>query len=438
MSNFKKLILLVGDVAILYLALFITLLIRYDFSALPENFETHLIPFSLIFILWLLIFYLTDLYRYSTLRTRVSLLRSLFIAVLLSGTVSAIIFYLFGDFFELTPKTNLLIFSGIFLILDYLWRNIMLKIFTTGALGITVLGDSPLINETIAYLHDNPHTGYRVTAQLKNLDHNNREELSRNIAETNTQLIVIQPHITKDFSAMKLIYRLLPLEIGLINFWDFYEMIFEKVPLDELQESWFIENITTRRPFYDTAKRIVDILLATFASLILLPLTLIAGLMIKLTSKGPVIYKQKRVGKNGRIFTLYKFRTMRHNSGGPFWTEPKDDRLTPFGKFLRFTHLDEIPQLFNIIRGDISFIGPRPERVELVEQYKKFPHYEIRHVIKPGLTGWAQINYRPSASLEEAYEKLRYDIHYIKNRSIFWDFLIILKTIKYVFTSHGK
>ena len=180
----------------------------------------------------------------------------------------------------------------------------------------------------------------------------------------------------------------------------------------------------------------MDFFLATVIGLILFPLALTIGLLIKLTSKGPAIYKQKRVGKNGIIFTLYKFRTMRHNSSGSLWTKPKDERITIFGRFLRFTHLDEIPQLFNIIRGNISFIGPRPERVELAEQYKKFPHYEIRHVIKPGLTGWAQINYRPSASLEEAYEKLRYDIYYVKNRSIFLDFLIILKTLRYLFTSN--
>jgi len=127
---------------------------------------------------------------------------------------------------------------------------------------------------------------------------------------------------------------------------------------------------------------------------------------------------------------------MHENSGGPLWTENRDPRLTPIGKILRFTHLDEIPQFWNILKGDLSFTGPRPERVELVEQYKNFPYYEIRHIIKPGLSGWAQINYKPSASLEEAYEKLCYDIYYIKNRSFFLDAMIILKTIRYIFTSY--
>ena len=436
MSRAKKTILILGDIAILYISLIITLLIRYDFLLLRDRLETHLLPFSIIFIIWLLIFYLADLYRHKTFRNRATLLKALFISVLLSGTVSIINFYLWGNFFQLTPKTNLLLFSGIFLALDYIWRNAILKVFASDTLSTIILGDSPLLTKINSYIQANPQVGYQITAWIKDLKQNNFEKLSKTITETNAQLIIIQSHLTKDLSTTNLVYRLLPLEISLINSWDFYETIFEKIPLDELREGWFIENITTRRPFYDNAKQIMDFFLATVIGLILFPLALTIGLLIKLTSKGPAIYKQKRVGKNGIIFTLYKFRTMRHNSSGSLWTKPKDERITIFGRFLRFTHLDEIPQLFNIIRGNISFIGPRPERVELAEQYKKFPHYEIRHVIKPGLTGWAQINYRPSASLEEAYEKLRYDIYYVKNRSIFLDFLIILKTSRYLFTSN--
>ena len=436
MSRAKKTILILGDIVILYISLIITLLIRYDFLLLRNRLETHLLPFSIIFIIWLLIFYLADLYRHKTFRNRATLLKALFISVLLSGTVSIINFYLWGNFFQLTPKTNLLLFSGIFLALDYIWRNAILKVFASDTLSTIILGDSPLLTKINSYIQANPQVGYQITAWIKDLKQNNFEKLSKTITETNAQLIIIQSHLTKDLSTTNLVYRLLPLEISLINSWDFYETIFEKIPLDELREGWFIENITTRRPFYDNAKQIMDFFLATVIGLILFPLALTIGLLIKLTSKGPAIYKQKRVGKNGIIFTLYKFRTMRHNSSGSLWTKPKDERITIFGRFLRFTHLDEIPQLFNIIRGNISFIGPRPERVELAEQYKKFPHYEIRHVIKPGLTGWAQINYRPSASLEEAYEKLRYDIYYVKNRSIFLDFLIILKTLRYLFTSN--
>jgi len=181
------------------------------------------------------------------------------------------------------------------------------------------------------------------------------------------------------------------------------------------------------------AKKCDALFLAFIFSVVFLPIAALIAVLIKITSKGPVIFKQQRMGKNDKIFWLYKFRTMRIEMEGPLWTTENDNRLTPIGKILRFSHLDEIPQLINVLKGNIAFVGPRAERIELVEQYKKLPYYEIRHIIKPGFTGWAQISYRPSASLEEAFEKLKYDIHYIKNRSLFLDLLIIFKTVRLLF-----
>ncbi|MFA4827508.1 MAG: sugar transferase, partial [Candidatus Shapirobacteria bacterium] len=171
---------------------------------------------------------------------------------------------------------------------------------------------------------------------------------------------------------------------------------------------------------------------------VILPISLIIFLLIKLTSKGPAIYKQIRTGKKENEFILYKFRTMYLDAEkhGPQWSRENDARITPVGKILRYTHLDELPQLINIIKGDISFVGPRPERPEFVAILKeKIPYYEIRHLVEPGVTGWAQINYRYGSSIEDAYEKLQYDIYYLKNRSFVLDFLIVLKTIKSVFSN---
>jgi lipopolysaccharide/colanic/teichoic acid biosynthesis glycosyltransferase len=144
------------------------------------------------------------------------------------------------------------------------------------------------------------------------------------------------------------------------------------------------------------------------------------------------------MGRRNKQFTLYKFRTMVDGADkiGPAWTEKNDTRVTPLGRVFRYTHLDEIPQLVNILRGDISFTGPRPESAELAEKYSSLPYYDMRHSIAPGITGWAQINFKPSASVEEAYEKLRYDIFYIKNRSFFFDTLIMMRTVKHFFFSH--
>ena len=419
MTKIKTAIIILGDAAILYFSLILTLIIRYGFDSFKESLAAHLKPFSLIFLAWILIFYLFDLYKDKQFRISFETIQALILAISTSVVASIIFFYLFPSLFKLTPKTNLAIFALIFGISDVLWRFILIKIYVSGGFKnrLQIIGDSPIINEIIDYLKNNPQLGY---------------DLKNNQADT----IVIQSHLKKNPEFIKTIYQLLPKKIAVIDLITFYETIFQKVPLEELEESWFIEKITTYRNFYDAAKRIIDFCLALFLNIIFLPLILIIALMIKSTSKGPIIFKQERTGANNKPFILFKFRTMKINEPGPLWTDKDDKRLTRIGKIIRYTHLDEIPQLYNILKGEMSFIGPRAERKELADLYSQIPYYEIRHIIKPGLTGWAQVNYKPSASVEEAGEKLQYDIYYIKNRSLILDFLILLKTIKYLFISH--
>lgn len=440
MLKVKTIIILLGDMVILYGALAVTLLLRYEFSYFKESFSSHLKPFSLIFIIWLLTFYLADLYQNKTLKNKLSLARALIPAIAVSAAMSIILFYLFTPFFNLTPKTNLLLFALIFGILDFGWRMLIIKILIKSGwrARLLLIGNSETAVLTVSKLKSNPQLGYDVNYWLKDdLNDENLKNLEKIASDNKIDIIIIPPSvIKKNTLAVKFIYKLLPLKIGMVDLASFYESVFQKVPLDELEESWFIEKITARRHLYDAAKRMFDAVFASALSVILLPLFIIIALLIKITSQGPIIYKQERTGKNGKLFILYKFRTMLNNHQGPLWTVKNDKRLTFIGKILRYTHLDEFPQLYNITKGDISFIGPRAERSELVEQYQKLPYYETRHIIKPGLTGWAQINYQPSASLEEAYEKLQYDIYYIKNRSLILDFLIILKTLKYFFASH--
>jgi lipopolysaccharide/colanic/teichoic acid biosynthesis glycosyltransferase len=168
---------------------------------------------------------------------------------------------------------------------------------------------------------------------------------------------------------------------------------------------------------------------------------LMIAAIVKLGSRGPVLYHQTRVGFNGQTFTVHKFRTMGQDAEagtGPVWSRKNDDRITPGGRFLRRARLDELPQLWNVLRGDMSFVGPRPERPEFVAQLtQNIPFYGQRHVVKPGLTGWAQIRYTYGASVEDAIEKLQYDLYYIKNLSIALDLVIVLETIKTVVLRRG-
>lgn len=435
MSLLKKVVLFLGDILLLYAALAATLLIRYGGAEFSMRLANHVIPFSAIFIAWAFTFYLSDLYHLKSFSNPATLARNLSLAIAIAAGFSVAFFYLFSGFFELTPKTNLLIFAAAFFAFDYGWRLGLFRIFTSGAAGVIVVGNSPRIAGIGKYLDTYPHTGYRIAAVFPDAAALDFSTLTRTIREKQAALLVVQSNLSEKSRVPHLIYRALPLGIAVINFADFYEMIFEKAPLEDLGEQWFIENVSTRRPFYDRAKRLIDLALAATLSLILLPLMILIGLLVKLTSPGPAVFRQKRIGRNGSIFTLYKFRIMIANHDGSPWTTKNDPRLTRIGKFLNFTHLNELPQLINILKGDLSFTGPRPESAELTQRYKTLPFYEMRHIVKPGVTGWAQINYKPSASLEEAYEKLKYDLYYVKNRSLFLDLLIIIKTIRHLFVS---
>lgn len=426
--SFKKTLIFAGDIVILYLSLALTLLARYGLAEWNSSFSTHLKPFSVIFIIWILIFYLFDFYSEKSFRRGPKAIQNFISAIGVNVALSMIMFYVFEPFFELTPKTNLLIFGLIFFIIDYGWRIGLSRFFISAGLKkqIFIIDDSPVAVNLADYLNNNPQIGYN--AKIKKIE---------DIGDIDgAEALIISNSLKKNPDIIKTIYGLLPFNIKIFSLADFFETIFQKVPLEEVEELWFVEQITTAAYFYDALKRLVDVFLSLFLLIAFLPIMLIIAILIKLNSRGPAIYKQKRIGKNDVPFILYKFRTMIININGPLATEKNDSRIFFIGRILRFTHLDELPQLINILKGDISFIGPRPESSELVEIYKKLPYYEIRHIIKPGLTGWAQVNYKPSASLEEAYEKLQYDIYYIKNRSLVLDILILIKTIKYIFTSH--
>lgn len=440
--SLKKIIIIGGDVAILYGSLILTLIIRYGLENIQPSFYAHLKPFSIIFIVWILIFYLFDLYSDRFLKYSFETIQNFLLAIIASAAFSIFLFYIFEPIFKLTPKTNLFVFALIFAILNYSWRTILAKIFIARGLAkkIIFIGDSPNIPPLIKYLEKNPQIGYGAGLFIKIIEKENLKEINNAIANNKIETVIISSGIKKDPQAVKFIYGLLPLQIKIFDLPDFYESIFHKIPTDEIEESWFIEQISASRHFYDSLKRFFDVILSSILIIILLPIMALIFILNKITFFGPAIYKQERTGKNNKLFILYKFRTMTTWAGGkdgtPAWTVENDQRITRFGKILRYTHLDELPQLFNILKGDMSFIGPRPESSNLVAIYKQLPHYEIRHIIKPGLTGWAQVNYKPSASIEEAKEKLQYDIYYIKNRSLFLDILILFKTIKYIFISH--
>ena len=220
-----------------------------------------------------------------------------------------------------------------------------------------------------------------------------------------------------------------------------YERLTGKILIDEIKPSWLIFSDGFRASRTTRAmKRAVDLLLAAVGLVLAAPLMVLTALAVRLESPGPVLYRQERVGENGRIFTLCKFRSMRTDaeSGTPVWAKERDDRVTRIGRFIRLTRLDELPQLWNVLRGDMSFVGPRPERPFFVEQLAAvIPFYLERHAVKPGVTGWAQVKYRYGSSVEDAMEKLRYDLYYIKHLSVVFDLTIVIDTVKVILSAKG-
>jgi sugar transferase (PEP-CTERM system associated) len=222
----------------------------------------------------------------------------------------------------------------------------------------------------------------------------------------------------------------------------FFERERCQLHLESLNMSWMIFGEGFRQGFTrETVKRFFDVATSGALIFVTLPVMLITALCIYLEDKGPVLYRQDRIGQGGRVFTIFKFRSMHNDAerdGRPRWAGANDDRTTRVGRVIRKLRIDELPQILNVLRGDMSFVGPRPERPFFVEQLaSRIPYYSARHSIKPGITGWAQVRYPYGASLDDAVEKLQYDLYYVKNHTLFLDIMVLIETIQVVLWGKG-
>lgn len=231
---------------------------------------------------------------------------------------------------------------------------------------------------------------------------------------------------------------------SLHDFTAFYEQFQSKVPVLHLKQGWFLQGggfYLLQNAMGLKLKRLLDSVLAVFLLLVLSPVFLLTAIIIRVDSRGPVFYSQSRKGLNDTCFMVHKFRSMGVDAEkeGAQWAEDNDPRITRVGKFIRKTRIDELPQLWNVLKGEMSFIGPRPERPEFIQQLEKeIPYYDLRHLVMPGITGWAQVMYPYGASVEDAREKLQYDLFYIKNYSLLLDFVILMKTVRIVLRREGR
>lgn len=450
----KKIILLIGDVMILYVSLIIALAIRYQGFNL-DIFKVHLLPFSIIYLLWLIVFYMHDLYDLDIAKNNVKFSSAIIRALIVGGLISVTFFYLIPAF-TIAPKTNLFLTVLVFMVLFYAWRYLFNLLIGSLKMKINtaIVGYNSQAIELAKEIIKNPQLGYKLKLIIKNHQRIDKTELSeikiisglKNLKQALEQekitTAIVTPEIYQSPDLIQNLFECIRYKIDFINLSEFYEKLTQKVPLTAINQVWFLENISQHeKKLYEFFKRIFDFVFAFILLIGTLPLWLIIALIIKNESSGPVFYKQVRVGQGGKPFKLTKFRTMIKDAEkrGPKMAEIDDKRVTKSGRFLRKTRLDELPQFWNIIKGQMSFIGPRAERPEFHKELEKhIPFYQERYLIKPGLSGWAQIKYGYGSSVEDNFEKVQHDLYYIKNRSFIFDLSIILKTINIILKGGGR
>ncbi len=440
------------DYLLLIFAISAVLWSRTPKELAPSLIYLHLLVFAPLFLGWILVFFLFNLYTFDfPLR-----MTRLFIAIATNVLWSSLAFYTF-PIFSLAPKTNLVLLAALAVILIFLWHRIVDHIFIivlhSHEIMIAVSDDDSL--NLLRMLQKNSRYKYTVIGVLTNASYYKSVEavfpsdkiftdiqsFEEEIQKTSVQTIICADWwFTQLYTSL---YQMLPRRIRMFHAIGFYEKVFGYIPVHSTNEYWIMSNIDViSRRSYDIVKRILDLLFAFVMLPIVVPLCTCIAIVIRLFGgKGPVFFTQERVGQNNILFTLIKFRTMGIDAekDGAQWAKKNDPRVTKLGHFLRITRLDELPQIINVIKGEMSFIGPRPERMVFVEQLtKKIPHYQIRHIIKPGLSGWAQINYKYTSSVEDTVKKVSYDIFYVKRMSIILDLYIFFRTIIIVLTARGQ
>lgn len=440
------------DVLVLYLALYVALVLRHGMLPSVESWKDHSYQFSYIFAVWLIIFYISRFYAFDVPFTSVRFAYRLSIAMGIAALSTVLYFYLLPSA-PITPKTVLVVYSLVayVFILSWRWLYMALSRLSPVRTRIAIIGASPESWELLCSLEDRPQLGYSVgflyseeespTEHSGTVMHSRPEFLRMAFEQTPILTAVMADHVALSMEARRVLFDQVERGVRFERLQNFYEMYMRRVPLGVISEAWFLENIDLRakRP-YLVIKRGLDILLALASLPVILPLLPLLALIIKLESKGPVLFSQVRLGQRNKRFTIYKFRTMRTEDNDQAPTGVGDSRITKFGSFMRKTRLDELPQIFNILQGSMSFVGPRPERPELAKDLETvIPFYKQRHLVKPGITGWDQVSgeyHSPSA--EDTYKKLQYDLYYVKNLSVFLDLSIFFKTIMTVFSRQGR
>lgn len=440
-------ILVVGDIIVFNLALWLTLLVRYLELPTMENLEAHIPPFLYFSAVWLIIFFILGLYdKHTNLLKKLLTVRILY-AQVVNVFVAGILFFIIP--FGITPKTNLVLYLVISIVLLSVWRLRLIPFLSPKQRHKAVLiADGAEAIELADEINNNDRYNYYFSRIIDEKTLVKTEDFEKKILSLmereKIEVVVVDPKggAIKSFLPTLFDLSFLRFSFTFLDFNRLYEDTFDRVPVAMLQYEWFISNISqSKKSIYDGIKRTIDIagsLILMLPAAVLFP---VVALSIKIEDKGSLFYTSTRVGQFNKPVTLFKFRTKNGRDKGD---DALDSKLvdTKVGLFLRQTRIDELPQLFNVLRGDLSFIGPRPEMPVLAEVYaKEIPYYNTRHFIKPGLSGWAQINNydvpRGGVDIDRTVAKLSYDLFYLERRSLLLDVQIFFKTVATILMRTG-
>lgn len=450
MYRLKQLTILLGDLLLLFFGLYLGVFFRYLKTPTAEVISGLINPFAILFLLAITIIFITGLYDLGRSKNNLEFFKKIIGVAIIWTILGVFYFYTFGGK-EINPKTILILTAVFGFGLMALWRYFYNRFVSVNILKTKVafIGYSPEIKRIIEIIINKPQIGYEVVGiiETNNSAANIGTVPSLQKLPHKPDLIVLDFNYQKDEILTKELYQNIFKQISIIELADFYEIIFRRLPPFTFSESWFLTKFQEQsKKMYDRFRLLTDYIGAVIIAIFFIVTFPLIALAIKLNSKGPVFFRQARVGKNGKHFFIYKYRTMKALSAdgsaethGPQYASEKDQRITAVGKFLRASRLDEIPQFINIFKNEMGLIGPRPERPEFVDQLTELmPFYPLRHLVKPGCTGWAQLQRSYYGTLDENLGKLEYDLFYIKNRGPLLDTAIILKTFSVILGMIGR
>ncbi len=427
-----------GDILVLAVSLFITLAIRYRELPAQGLIEAHALPFAIIFVYSVVVFYISGLYGRMISISRSSIPGSIIKSQIANGLVAVALFY-FVPSFSVTPKVNLFIYLGLSICLLIIWRIATYRLFSLRRkYPALVIGTGVEVDELVREMSSSQRIGMYCAAQVDPRDTSALASAIESRTSTFQYIIanVDDPHFE---AVLPELYKRFFKQANIIDLHELYEEVFDRIPLSRMNYAWIMTHVSSVSPkFYDAVKRGIDIILGIIVGIAACVVYPFVAIAIKLEDKGPVFITQERIGKNNKLIKIIKFRSMTRSDNGK-WLPESENKVTRVGLFIRKSRIDELPQALAILKGDISLIGPRTDIIDLGKRLEDaIPYYMVRTVIKPGLTGWAQINQeKPPQSVEETKIRLSYDLYYIKHRSLGLDVRIILRTIKTVLSRAG-